>query len=93
MISISTSVFEMIIWQLIIGSSHSFLWPAGESLLSTDVRRRKKYIAHMIMIFVGGIMVGPLLGALVLEVSNDDDKCHTDLLDTTYSSHQKTYPP
>ena len=72
MISISTSVFEMIIWQLIMGSSHSFLWPAGESLLSTNARRRKKYIAHMIMVFVGGMMVGPLLGALILEVSDDN---------------------
>lgn len=72
MISISTSVLEMIIWQVMIGSSHSFLWPASESLLSADIRRRKKHIAHLIMIFVGGMMVGPLLGALVLEVSDGD---------------------
>ncbi|MXY61756.1 MAG: MFS transporter [Cenarchaeum sp. SB0665_bin_23] len=72
MISMATSVFEMIIWQLVIGSSHSFLWPASESLLSSNIRHRKRYIAHLILIFVGGMMVGPLLGAMILEASDNN---------------------
>lgn len=72
MISISNSVIEMLLWQLMIGASHSFLWPPSESILSVDAKRRKKYIARLIMFFVAGMMVGPLLGALILEVSDND---------------------
>lgn len=72
MISITNSVTEMFIWQLMMGASHSFLWPSSESILSGDIKRRKKYIARFIMCFVAGMMVGPLLGAFILEVSDDN---------------------
>ena len=72
MISISGSIMEMFVWQLIFGASHAFLWPPSESILSRDVKRRKKYIARLVMFYVAGMMMGPLLGALILEATDDN---------------------
>ena len=72
MISISNSVAEMLLWQLMIGFSDSFLWPPSQAIITTDAKSRKKYVARLMMFFVAGMMVGPLLGALILEVSDDN---------------------
>ena len=69
LLSISQSVPEVAISRAMIGVAHSFFWPPCESMISrvTPPHARVKSISKFMGFFVGGLMLGPLIGTFLLE--------------------------
>src|SRR3972149_1285041 len=69
LLSISQSVPEVAIFRAMTGVAHSFFWPPCESIISrvTSPQARVKSISKFMGIFVGGLMIGPVVGTFLLE--------------------------
>ncbi|MGQ0637828.1 MAG: MFS transporter, partial [Nitrososphaerota archaeon] len=69
LLSISQSVPEVAIFRAMTGVAHSFFWPPCESIISrvTSPQARVKSISKFMGFFVGGLMIGPLVGTFLLE--------------------------
>lgn len=69
LLSISQSVPEVAIFRAMTGVAHSFFWPPCESIISRVVppQARVKSISKFMGFFVGGLMIGPLIGTFLLE--------------------------
>ena len=69
LLSIAQSVPEIMGFRIMTGVAHAFFWPPCESIISNESseKNRVKNISMFTMFFVGGFMVGPLLGTVLLE--------------------------
>ena len=69
LLSISQSVPEIALFRALTGMAHAFFWPPCERIISQveDPENRVKSIARFMGFFVGGLMVGPLIGTFLLE--------------------------
>ncbi len=69
LLSISQSIPEVAIFRAMTGVAHSFFWPPCESIISrvTSPQARVKSISKFMGFFVGGLMIGPLIGTFLLE--------------------------
>ena len=70
--SMANSVEELVVYRVMVGVAHAFIWPPSESILSGDPGNRVKYISWFTMFFVMGYMMGPLIGSAVLDVVGMD---------------------
>lgn len=69
MLSISQSVPEVAFFRALTGMAHAFFWPPCERIIShvESPENRVKSIARFMGFFVGGLMIGPLIGTFLLE--------------------------
>ena len=69
LLSISQSVPEVAGFRALTGVAHAFFWPPCERIISQveEPENRVKSIAKFMGFFVGGLMVGPLIGTFLLE--------------------------
>lgn len=69
LLSIAQSVPEIMGFRIMTGVAHAFFWPPCEAIISNESseKNRVKNISWFTMFFVGGFMVGPLLGTVFLE--------------------------
>jgi MFS family permease len=69
LLSISQSVPEIAFFRALTGMAHAFFWPPCERIISQveDPENRIKSIARFMGFFVGGLMIGPLIGTFLLE--------------------------
>ncbi|MFB5630998.1 MAG: MFS transporter [Nitrosopumilaceae archaeon] len=69
LLSISNSVPEVAFFRALTGMAHAFFWPPCERIIShvESPENRVKSIARFMGFFVGGLMIGPLIGTLLLE--------------------------
>jgi MFS family permease len=72
MLSTVQTVPEMMFYRGLAGVAHALFWPSAEVLISTNSApdRRVKSITTFIASWILGFMVGPLIGKLVLDVSD-----------------------
>lgn len=72
LLSIAQSVPEIIIFRVMSGFAHAFFWPPCESIISDHSKpgSRVKNLSRFIMSFVAGFMIGPLIGAWMLDGLN-----------------------
>ena len=69
LLSISQSVPEVAAYRALTGVAHAFFWPPCERIIShvETPENRVKSIARFMGFFVGGLMIGPLIGTYLLE--------------------------
>ena len=69
LLSIAQSVPEIMGFRIMTGVAHAFFWPPCEAIISNESseKNRVKNISWFTMFFVGGFMIGPLLGTVLLE--------------------------
>jgi len=69
LLSISQSVPEIAFFRALTGMAHAFFWPPCERIISQveEPENRVKSIARFMGFFVGGLMIGPLIGTFLLE--------------------------
>ena len=69
LLSISHSVPEIAFFRALTGVAHAFFWPPCERIISQmeTPENRVKSIAKFMGFFVGGLMIGPLIGTFLLE--------------------------
>ncbi len=69
LLSISQSVPEVAAFRALTGVAHAFFWPPCERIIShvETPENRVKSIARFMGFFVGGLMIGPLIGTYLLE--------------------------
>ena len=69
LLSISQSVPEVAFFRALTGVSHAFFWPPCERIIThvETPENRVKSIARFMGFFVGGLMIGPLIGTFLLE--------------------------
>lgn len=69
LLSISQSVPEVAFFRALTGMAHAFFWPPCERIIShvEEPENRVKSIAKFMGFFVGGLMIGPLIGTFLLE--------------------------
>lgn len=69
LLSISQSVPEVAAFRALTGVAHAFFWPPCERIIShvETPENRVKSIARFMGFFVGGLMIGPLIGTFLLE--------------------------
>ena len=69
LLSISQSIPEVAAFRAMTGFAHAFFWPPCERIITQveTPERRVKSIARFMGFFVGGIMIGPLIGTFLLE--------------------------
>jgi MFS family permease len=69
LLSISQSVPEVAIFRALTGTAHGFFWPPCERIIShiESPENRIRSIARFMGFFVGGLMIGPLIGTFLLE--------------------------
>ena len=69
LLSISQSVPEVAAFRAMTGLAHAFFWPPCERIIAhvETPERRVKSIARFMGFFVGGLMIGPLIGTFLLE--------------------------
>lgn len=72
MISTAATVPEIIVYTVAIGIAHAFIWPPTESILSNYPKNRVRYLTLYLLIFTVGVMVGPAIGVVILETTDDD---------------------
>lgn len=72
MLSTAQSVPEVMFYRALAGVAHALFWPSAEVLISTNSApdKRVKSISTFIASWILGFMVGPLIGKLVLDVSD-----------------------
>ncbi len=69
LLSISQTVPEVALYRALTGAAHAFFWPPCERIIShlESPENRVKSIARFMGFFVGGLMIGPLIGTFLLE--------------------------
>ena len=69
LLSISQSIPEVAFFRALTGMAHAFFWPPCERIISQveEPENRIKSIARFMGFFVGGLMIGPLIGTFLLE--------------------------
>lgn len=69
LLSLASSVPEVMVFRAMTGVAHAFFWPPAESIISnaSTVESRIKNIARFTGFFVSGFMIGPLIGTFLLE--------------------------
>ena len=69
LLSISQTVPEVALFRALTGAAHAFFWPPCERIIShvEPPEHRVKSIARFMGFFVGGLMIGPLIGTFLLE--------------------------
>ncbi|MEE9565787.1 MAG: MFS transporter, partial [Nitrosopumilaceae archaeon] len=72
LLSISQTVPEVALYRALTGAAHAFFWPPCERIIShlESPENRVKSIARFMGFFVGGLMIGPLIGTFLLEDLN-----------------------
>ncbi|MEM3065138.1 MAG: MFS transporter [Candidatus Nitrosotenuis sp.] len=75
LLSVATTVPEVMVLRALTGVAHAFFWPPAESIIANSSQdgSRVKNIGQFTGFFVSGFMIGPLVGTFLLEG-----------LDTTY---------
>ena len=72
MISTAETIVEIILYQFAVGAAHAFIWPPTNSIFSGQPKTRVKNITRAVMFFLVGMMIGPLVGAAILETTEND---------------------
>ena len=72
MMSVATTIEEIILYRLMSGFAQALIWPPALHAISRDPNTRVKHIAMFTMFFVVGYMVGPLIGSLILDATQTD---------------------
>lgn len=72
MASMAETILELIIYKFAIGAAHALIWPPTNSILSSDHKTRTKFISGAVMFFLLGFMMGPLMGAVIIDITNED---------------------
>ncbi len=69
LLSISQTVPEVALYRALTGVAHAFFWPPCERIIShiESPEHRVRSIARFMGFFVGGLMIGPLIGTFLLE--------------------------
>jgi MFS family permease len=69
MLSEVDSASGVVLLRAFSGIAHAFFWPSAEAIISTTAPQDKriKWIAIFTATWVGGFMVGPLIGRLILD--------------------------
>jgi MFS family permease len=72
MLTTVQTVPELMFYRALAGVAHALFWPSAEVLISTNSSpdKRVKSISTFIASWILGFMVGPLIGKLVLDVSD-----------------------
>ncbi len=72
MLTTVQTVPELMFYRALAGVAHALFWPSAEVLISTNSPpdKRVKSISTFIASWILGFMVGPLIGKLVLDVSD-----------------------
>lgn len=70
MLSTVQSIPEIMIFRTLAGVAHAFFWPSSETLIATNSTQstRVKGIATFTAAWVGGFMIGPLIGKVLLDL-------------------------
>jgi DHA1 family multidrug resistance protein-like MFS transporter/DHA1 family quinolone resistance protein-like MFS transporter len=71
MLSFTQNVMDAMLIRAIAGLAHAFFWPATVALVTTRAPEEKRVqaISNFTMSWVGGYMIGPLIGAFLFEQS------------------------
>ena len=72
MASMAETILELIIYTFAVGASHAFIWPPTNSILNSDYKMRIKFVSGAVMFFLLGLMVGPLMGVVIVDTTDDD---------------------
>ena len=72
LISTAETITEIILYQLAIGAAQAFIVPPIYAIFSTQPKTRVKHIARAAMFFIVGLMIGPLLGMAILEMTGEN---------------------
>jgi len=69
LLSVAQTVPEIVVFRIMTGIAHAFFWPPCESIISktSSGKSRVRNIATFTGFFVGGFMIGPLIGSFLLE--------------------------
>lgn len=69
LLSLAKTVPEVMILRAMTGIAHAFFWPPSESIISNSSPKesRVKNIGKFTGFFIGGFMIGPLIGTFLLE--------------------------
>ncbi|MEM2760373.1 MAG: MFS transporter [Nitrososphaerales archaeon] len=69
MLSLSASVLDVMLIRALSGIAHAFFWPSAVAIVTDAVgqEQRVQVISRFTMAWVGGYMVGPLVGAFLFE--------------------------
>jgi DHA1 family multidrug resistance protein-like MFS transporter/DHA1 family quinolone resistance protein-like MFS transporter len=70
MLSFTNNVADVMIVRAITGIAHAFLWPSAIAIVTTGVSEEKRVqaVSRFTMAWVGGYMIGPLIGAFIFEL-------------------------
>ena len=72
MISVAETIAEIILYQFAIGAAHAFIWPPVNSVFSTNSETRIKNIARASMFFLLGLTIGPLMGGVIMDATDEN---------------------
>ena len=69
MLAFTNSVLDVMIVRAFSGIAHAFFWPATVAIVTTvaPVEKRIHSVSRFTMAWVGGYMIGPLMGAFLFE--------------------------
>ena len=69
MLSLTNSVLDMMLVRTIAGVVHAFFWPSSVTIVTTVASEKKRVqaVSRFAMAWVGGYMIGPLIGAFLFE--------------------------
>ncbi len=69
MLSLTNSVLDMMLVRTIAGVAHAFFWPSSVTIVTTVASEKKRVqaVSRFAMAWVGGYMIGPLIGAFLFE--------------------------
>ncbi|MEM2855908.1 MAG: MFS transporter [Candidatus Nitrosocaldaceae archaeon] len=67
LLSFASNVIDMMVIRAFAGLAHAFIWPAATSIVSETNSRSVKSISRFTMFWVGGYMIGPIIGSLLFE--------------------------
>ena len=72
MASMAETILELIMYKFAIGAAHAFIWPPTNSILNSDYRMRIKFVSGAVMFFLLGLVVGPLMGMVIVDATDND---------------------
>lgn len=72
MASTAETILELIVYKFAIGAAHAFIYPPIHYIFNSDHKMRLKHISGMLMFFLLGLMVGPLIGTIIIDATTDN---------------------